>query len=245
MSTEDLKIVLEDLNHLPIEAVKKPDRPIDITIQEAINLHSWCQYDLTSLLQIGLTREFIDSLLIRSGALQEAESLWLNQRDGKEETHIKWSMASKSGYELRDIILHSFRYAYRQSEDIHRKLKIIGYGNSHADMIQDLNDLAVIGREHSEELIKINFDMPLLEQAKALSASLGKILADAKASEKTNDAKDLRDRAFSYLKEVVDEIRAAGQSIFWRSPERLKGYRSEYNYNRNHSSNNKDISNEE
>lgn len=241
MSTEDLNTIMESILSIPKELIKKPSVPIEIATQEANDLHSWNQNDMPQLLDIGLTKKFINSLPVGAGALQEAESIWLNERNKKEETYSKWLEASKDAYELRDIILHSFRYAYRNSDEISQKLKIIGLGKSHADMIQDLNDLAVIGINHSEELKKINFDMVQLDEAKTQASSLGKILADSNAADKSSEAKEIRDRAYTHLKNIVDEIRAAGQNIFWRTPERLKGYRSEYRHNQNNHTRNKNI----
>jgi hypothetical protein len=39
---------------------------------------------------------------------------------------------------------------------------------------------------------------------------------------------DLRDRAFTYLKLAIDKIRECGRFVFWRNPDRLKGYTSDY-----------------
>lgn len=38
----------------------------------------------------------------------------------------------------------------------------------------------------------------------------------------------MRNRAYIYLKQAVDEIRDCGKYTFACNPERLKGYRSEY-----------------
>ena len=43
-----------------------------------------------------------------------------------------------------------------------------------------------------------------------------------------NGSKKMRDKAYTYLKEAVDEIRAGGKYVFWKNEKRLKGYRSEY-----------------
>ncbi|MDB4335132.1 hypothetical protein OAA06_02100 [bacterium] len=48
--------------------------------------------------------------------------------------------------------------------------------------------------------------------------------------EKAEDgaAKQLRDKAYTYLKEIVDEVRRVGKFVFWNNPERVVGYRNEY-----------------
>ncbi len=241
MSTEELNGIKDSLYAYKPEEVKRPSDPVDIYVQEALDLHSRCQPDIGRFLPLGFTGEYIDSLVIRSDALKEAESDWTEARNNIAEASKAWKEQVKPAYELRDDILHKFRYAFRNSEDVMRKLKLIATGRSHADMIQDLNDLEVIGKAHSEPLINTTFDMTLLDKAKELSYSLGRLLADYRAADKSSEAKDLRDRAYTYLKEVVDEIRTAGQSLFWKTPDKVVGYRSDYRHKINlNSKKNKD-----
>ncbi len=95
-------------------------------------------------------------------------------------------------------------------------------------MIQDLSDLAALGNEYSEYLTAINLDLNLLTQASETAARLSEVLALANAENTSGGAIELRNRAFTYLKEVVDEIRTVGQYLFWRNKERLQGYSSSY-----------------
>ena len=53
----------------------------------------------------------------------------------------------------------------------------------------------------------------------------------AKANGETGNnvgAKDVHDKAYTYMKMAVDEIRAKGQYVFWRDEDRKKGYVSQY-----------------
>ena len=43
-----------------------------------------------------------------------------------------------------------------------------------------------------------------------------------------NASKTIRDKAYTHLKELVDEIREAGKYLFWRDPNRYTGYGSQY-----------------
>jgi hypothetical protein len=44
----------------------------------------------------------------------------------------------------------------------------------------------------------------------------------------TSPAMIVRDKAYTYLKQSVDEIRACGKFVFWKNPDRLKGYASDH-----------------
>ncbi len=121
------------------------------------------------------------------------------------------------------------RYAYRNTPELTTRVASVAEGSSDADMIQDLNDLAVIGRENLEPLEQVGFDKAKLDRASELNRTLGALRAEASV-DKTADRekKLLRDQAYTHLKEAVDTIRECGQFVFWRNEARLRGYAGEY-----------------
>ena len=70
-------------------------------------------------------------------------------------------------------------------------------------MIQDLSDLSVLGKANQPLLAAMNGERA-----------------------ENNSAKTIRDKAYTLLKKAVDEIREAGKYVFWKNPDRLKGYYS-------------------
>ncbi|MBS2099871.1 hypothetical protein KEM10_16395 [Carboxylicivirga linearis] len=44
----------------------------------------------------------------------------------------------------------------------------------------------------------------------------------------SNESKIIRDKAYTYMKNLVDEIREAGKYVFRKNPKRLNGYSSAY-----------------
>jgi hypothetical protein len=100
-------------------------------------------------------------------------------------------------------------------------------------MIQGLNDLAVLGKDNPLLLKKINFDMTLLDRAAETSKRMAPLLAETTTErEGESDSKKIRDRAYTHLKEAVDEIYEHGQFAFRQDDERRRGYRSNYMYKR-------------
>ena len=68
-------------------------------------------------------------------------------------------------------------------------------------MIQDLNDLAVLGRENTDPLTAINYDMAKLENAATLADEMAEVLAIANGDKaEQNESKLTRDRAYTHLK---------------------------------------------
>ena len=112
-----------------------------------------------------------------------------------------------------------------------------GYG--HADMIQDLSNLAGMGKANLEPLLKIRIDPVQLDKAAIMSDELADQLASAQVEREGSDRSLLiRDQAYTHLKEAVDEIRASGQYVFWRNEDRFEGYVSQYHKKSNRNTQN-------
>ncbi|MCK8521278.1 hypothetical protein M0D21_06860 [Aquimarina sp. D1M17] len=73
------------------------------------------------------------------------------------------------------------------------------------------------------------FEVKKLDVAAQLSDTMAELLAKANGAAQENSvSKSLRDKAFTHLKEAVDEVRAAGKYAFKADPDRFKGYVSRY-----------------
>jgi hypothetical protein len=229
-SRDEYNQAIDQILAIDEKQVKFPDNiPVGTYVQEADNLYEWCREDKETLTAQGLPWEFVTDLPMRAGALREAEARWNSQRFNKKEAAKKWDRISPGAYELRDQLLQYFRFAFRKDHDLMKTVKRIAEGNGHADLIQDLNDLSVLGRDNTGLLGKINFDMNLLDEAAEASRALSQLLAEVNTERmEYKEAKGIRDRAYTHLKEAVDEIYDHGQFAFRGDEERLRGYRSNY-----------------
>ena len=132
-------------------------------------------------------------------------------------------------FDFRDQLLHDFTFAYRKTPELLAKVQTIRDGNSNADMLQDHSDLNVLGKKNPDPLTKIGFDLTDLDRAAEVADELSAVLALANGEEGDDvDAKELRDKAYTFMKMAVDEIRNTGQYVFWRDEDRKKGYVSLY-----------------
>ncbi len=172
------------------------------------------------------------------GAVRYIQSGWNSTRFTKEQAQKQFALLAPAVYDLRDRIVHSMLFAYRKVEDVKSRVQAIADGSGDADMIQDLSDLGVHGKNNPEPLVAINFDMNLLDEAEQKSDELASLLGVAHG-EKAIDkgAKILRDKAYTFLKESVDEIRECGRYVFWRDEQRAVGYGSAYFRRKSGSSN--------
>ncbi len=218
MSKEHFTACLNIIKAITNEEKLSPSLPINVYLQEAEDTFHWTLEDLPLLSAIGMTEEKRLDLNVRTGACREAQSLWTKDHRSTKDTEKQWQELSPIAYDLRNELIHKFRFAFRSSPQLLGRVSAIAEGTGHSDMIQDLNDLAVLGAENEALLTPINFDFAMLDTAAETSANCADVLAIANGSkQKGNESKDLRDKAYTYLKQSVDEFRAAGKYLFWKN----------------------------
>ena len=229
MKSELINSKLDELNSLPGEETGKPYIPVPNAIQEAADLCHWATIDKEYLLKGGLDWTLVEDLDTRSGALQQSQSQWQAMYRNYQKCQEEWKIAAPLAYKLRDELVHYLRHAVRDIPIEAAKVKRIAEGSSHVDMIQDLSDLAELGKNHLAELEAINLDLSKLDEARDKAMNLSKLLAEVKgAYMATSPLIELRNKAYVHLKEAVDEIRQVGQFVFWKNSKKLKLYSSEY-----------------
>ena len=229
-----------DSKVLLIKSIKNEDIliptniPIEVYIQEAETLYHWSISDKEKLVSKGLPEDLIEDLPIRSAILREAESKWQLEKYGQEDLQKQWSEQSSIAYKLRDELIHHFKFAFRKDNELLKRVSAIKGGSGHADMFQDLSDLSVLGKEYGEKLKLIGFDFTLLDKANEMTKNLPTIFGKIKSKKgNTTDIKKFRDQCYTYLKQVVDEIREHGQYLFWKDEDRKKGYYSQHTKKKN------------
>jgi len=227
---EDYNTKLEVIKAIPDDQLKNPNSmPMRIYIQEAEHLEKWCRQDKDDLTVKGLDWTLVEDLPVRCGALCEAESKWSMQQSQRRSSAKIWPGEVSKGYNLRNELIHHFKYAFRDNSSLIKKVKAIANRSTNDGMIHGLYDLNVLGLVNRELLRKIGFDFSLLDMAAKKSRELSRKKETASFySEDYLETKRIRHQAYTHLKEAVDSIRECGKYVFMRNTARLKGYRSEY-----------------
>lgn len=234
MSKDQFDLKLEAIEALTKEETVEPTMPVAVALQEAEDLYHWCQPDKEGLIKAGLDPVYIEDLPARTGACRYAQSAWQKEYKSPEDFQKEWVQKSPAAFALRDEMLHHFFHAYRKYPTLLSSVQKIAEGDSNADMIQDLSDMAVLGTANFEPLKAIGIEMSYLTLAAETSASMADLLAQANGDRRsTNKLKVMRDKAYTHMKQAVDEIRHHGQYLFWRNENRKKGYVSKYLQNQN------------
>lgn len=228
-SVEDLNKLWSEIQAIEMTRVMKPNMPVSLYIQEAEDLFLWCRDDQTALVKAGLNWDLACELPDRAAACRKAQTEWTKELKTPKPARKNWAEQVPTGLDLRNCLIHDFRFAFRNRDDILAQVVGISQGNSIPDLIQDLNDLSVLGNAHPELLNSIGFESEKLGTATSLAEQLSTLLGILNSeTRKTNEIRIIRNKAFTYLKQAVGAVRECGQYVFWRNPERLIGYSSTY-----------------
>lgn len=231
---QDLLDLIEEIKAVPKEQIKTCEMPIDVYISEIEGLHTNATVDLSLFTAIGMLPELVDKMLAYSGALRTAQSNWKHLTTDKQKAKDVWKAEAPAMYELRTDLIDHMTFAFRKDESLLQKLNAIKKGNSHADNIQDLASLSVLGKDNLAPLEAINYDVTKCDKAAEEADRMAGILGEVNGRMYMDDeSKIIRDKAFTLLKEVVDEVHEYGRFVFRNDPEHRKAYSSKYTRDRN------------
>ncbi|WP_167607511.1 hypothetical protein [Maribellus sediminis] len=234
---DDYNAKLSEINALTEEETMEPTEPVAGYLQGVENLYHWALDDAPQLNVVGISNESISELPVYAGACREAQSIWNKNFRSQKEAQKQWNELSPAAYQLRDDLLATMRYAYRLDPALLNRVRAISEGYGHADMIQDLNDLAVLGKENPGLLEAIGEDLSRLDTAATTADEMADLLAEANGDKaEQNDSKVIRDKAFTLLKIHADAIREAGKFVFRNDSARYRGYTNTYWQKRKRSS---------
>ena len=196
---------LNEINAIPDEAIKRPGLPVGIYLQECENLYQWALEDIDKLLTVGVSKADLDDLTVRAGACREAQSIWMKEYNSKQIARQQWAIQKSECYSFRNYLLRSMRFAFRNDKELLGRVSAIAQGASNADMIQDLNDISVLGNENSELLASIGVTSEMLAEAATRSDALATLLANVNSEKsRLSEYKITRNKAYTHLKELAD-----------------------------------------
>lgn len=222
---EDFEQWKDRIEAVPLDDVKPPNIPVDDFVAQTETLAVDAKEDQEALVAAGLDGILIDDLKPLSTALRYCQAQWMSIFRAREDAKIEWDKESPAAFTLRDTLLHHFSFAYRNNDNLLKKVMRIREGASRADMVQDLIELAVLGENNPEPLEDINFDLDLLPQARVFSIRMAELLAGANGADGDgHETKKLRDKAFTLLAQKDSIIREYGRYVFWKDDNKRDRY---------------------
>jgi hypothetical protein len=99
-------------------------------------------------------------------------------------------------------------------------LSVIQEGEGVADLVQDLDDLAMLIVQYLPAFASDqSFDAPArAEEARTLGAEIRAGLSQTRQPGAQDASKDLRDRAFSYLDDLTSRVRESARYAYRKEP---------------------------
>ena len=137
--SDDFEQWKENIENIPTKDVKLPNLPIDDFVASTETLAIDANEDRDDLTAVGLDVTLIDELTPLSGALRYCQANWMSIFRAREEAQNQWQEQSPQAFEFRNELLHDFSFAYRNLDDVKKKVIRIREGGSNADMVQDLH----------------------------------------------------------------------------------------------------------
>jgi hypothetical protein len=196
-------------------------------VQHANDIVFACRNDRTELEKAGLHWEDVELLATLLVKCSEADADWQIQK-GKSVSattnHKKYLQECRN---LRSRLAANIRDALKILE---LDIKLPGYKKwwVQCDLVQDLNDLAVMCRINHEQFAKTCFDFELAEKAAVTSKELSKSMADLIISRDYHLPQHQKHHTAIYkeLYDLIKKVSLYGRKAFRDDPLRKKNYHS-------------------
>ncbi|MBL9009458.1 MAG: hypothetical protein JNJ46_34705 [Myxococcales bacterium] len=220
------------LKKLPKLDIVAPNIPVERLVAEGVELASVAWRDLRKLETAGLDHRIVVELGKRAQALSEAQAELVALRSRGRSSEEEDLLAEAT--ELRSEALAAGRLALRNDPIALSKLDDVAEGEGLDDLLQDLQDLAALLRSYARAYSQVGLKpSELANWSETLRLRLSKYIAERRAGDADlAAAKDLRDRAATYLSDAVALTRLTGAYVFRKDPRKLLNYRSGYNAER-------------
>ena len=205
--------------------------PVSALIQEASNLYHWVQNDKDKVLKAGLEWKLVEGIPDQIIMCKDLAAQWNKIRNTQNTVEKQWNIQIKEAREFHAQILAGFRYAFRKHKTLLKYVSEMSGYRTNTQLIQDLNNVSVIGRKNKKLLDLINFPQSHIDKAALLSDNLATLLAERENEKAEKSAFYARYKTTCLnLKESLAKIRACGRYVFADDKSRLTGYRSEYRH---------------
>ena len=226
---DDFNAIRDLLEAIPEDDVGRLNVPAAVLAQEAEDLFHWAADDEEKLVAAGLPKGTIARLQIAIGALQHTQGVWNSVRHARMSAMQQWKTERKSIVALFERLVHDLLYALRDSGEQPGRVRNLTKDKSNEGLFQGLTNLALICDNNTKALESCGIDLSIVDEARAAADRGAALLAEATADNANETLfREMRDRAYTYLKSEVNAVRRCGRYVFYRDPARSKGYSSGY-----------------
>lgn len=230
-TTTDAGVVINDSNKAEYEArlseimaTEVCNSNVSTTMATVLNaigerLYNRAMQDKDALVAAGLPADTFGKLKDAPGACRYAGA----ELKAALEYVSKWHLEAPAGFAMVETIRQALLYALSDNPDLVKIVREMTKSTAGSAMVQQLQDCATFGRLHRQALEAIGFDLSLLDKAEELSACLANLLG-ASSRDAVIEVKVIRDKAYTYLKNLIMKVRTCGQYVFRNDKQHLAEY---------------------
>jgi hypothetical protein len=236
----DFEALLPKLQAIDPKLVNDPDMPVEQAIKEGQVMVTVAREDVNELVAVKFDPATIDELETAVFGFSTAQANMVATLGEQKGAARQWLIEEPGLLKLLKKLLAASRYALRNVPDAFKAVKHIAKGGSKPNRVQDLADIAALGKKYVSYFEAINFDITLLDVAEQKAKTLLSLQALVFAEKSTKGSKDVRDRSFIYMRGLMAQVLSAAKYAFTDDPERLSRYYSAYRKRRKGKSGSKD-----
>lgn len=215
-----LEALTPQLMSIALDQLELPNLPISIALQEAHDLNTLVGNPeiRERLLAVGLPKAELTALPKAIAATREAQSAWIVVRDRTKSDAQR--QREEAGDTLRAEMIAAARWNLRNDRVAQATIDAIAEGEGVEDLVQDLVDLAALVERQADRFESdTTFDAAeQIEAARSAAKTIEMGLSRARLARTQEEAKELRDRAYTYLAARVSAVREAGRYAFKKEP---------------------------
>lgn len=221
--------LLPAISSIPDEKTVTNSMPIDEAVAEAERVGALIKQFNAILRNTGIQAVYLDTLAKRIGAFVWSAAVVQSLVETETTATTEWNTRKSEGVEVRRVLIRSFQYAFRNNPELLESVQLIIDGKGNRDLLLDLLSCSKLGKSNIDLLSKINADVTLLDRAATLYTELSDIFARMTIDPvKHKKAESIYNKAWTYLKEAMDEIYVAGRYAFDESDERHGLFYNDY-----------------
>ena len=231
MTQQALDSLMTTYEDLPAEEVRKPNIPAHVTTQEALETVQFVRQTpavAERLALVGVDDAALADVEVAAHANDRAALLAKLAISGvKSEAAIKVVDDAEA---LRQRILDACRFNLRKDRDAQAKVRRIADGSGTLDLYTDINLCAELLREHPRGFDNDGtFDADAaLADCESLAPQLSALLTNPADSLAREAALTLRDRAWTHLDTLLDDLREAGRYALRDHPQHRARFASQH-----------------
>lgn len=214
---------------LPVREHLLMNIPLEEIVAEVETLVVVSRQDRDKLVDAGMNPECIDTLQARVCAFDYIASYYNELLDRENKARNEWLEKSIQAYALKQRLLFALGVAFWNDLALLKHVKEIEESREIGDIHTDLLAIYLLGNRRPDLLQANNFDFAELDKAKASQEKLSDILARIIIIQgKLSEVRKIRDCAYTYLRQAMNEIKEYGQFICNDNPYRQKVYISDF-----------------